>query len=209
MTKFDQYFPVQACHVFYLHYTSLCSDCCKLNTLHTKCFCSVIFLVFWLLFDGGSEENEASQVDDGTLNDKEKEALQTLAMAEDCTGPPEDAEKTLAEDEERSEEDLNSDDDQRIGDMRKALQQSTPGSLRHRQITSMLQTRLRERKEQRARDELQYQRRRDRLVARGVSPRRTQTSCHKTLLILCQPYSRTNWTSCARKPSRRKWKRGN
>ena len=57
--------------------------------------------------DGGSEENEASQVDDGTLNDKEKEALQTLAMAEDCTGPPEDAEKTLAEDEERSE-DLNS-----------------------------------------------------------------------------------------------------
>ena len=96
--------------------------------------------------------------------------------------------KTLAEDEERSEEDLNSDDDQRIGDMRKALQQSTPGSLRHRQITSMLQTRLREREEQRARDELQYQRRRDRLVARGVTPRRTQTSCHKTLLILWQSY---------------------
>ena len=88
-------------------------------------------------------------------------------MAEDCTGPREDAEKTLAENEERSE-DLNSDDDQRISNMRKVLQQSTPGSLRHRQITSMLQTRLRERKEQRARDELHYQRRRDRLVTRRV-----------------------------------------
>ena len=51
------------------------------------------------------------KIDDGILNDEEKEALRTLAMAEDCTGPPEDAEQTLAEDEERSEEDLNSDDD--------------------------------------------------------------------------------------------------
>ncbi|KAK2554170.1 hypothetical protein P5673_024527 [Acropora cervicornis] len=118
--------------------------------------------------DGGSGENEASQIDDGILNDEEKEALRTLAMAEDCTGPPEDAEQTLAEDEERSEEDLNSDDDQRISNMRKALHQSTRGSLRHRQITSMLQTCLREREEQRARDELHYQRRQDRLVARGV-----------------------------------------
>ena len=118
--------------------------------------------------DGGSGENEASQLDDGILNDEEKEALRTLAMAEDCAGPAEDAEPTLAEDEERSEEDLDSDDDQRIGNMRNALHQSTPGSLRHRQITSMLQTRLREREEQRARDELHYQRRRDRLVARGV-----------------------------------------
>ena len=90
--------------------------------------------------DGGSGDDEASQIDDGILNDEEKEALRTLAMAEDCTGPPEDAEQTLAEDEERSEEDLNSDDDQRISNMRKALHQSTPGSLRHRQITSMLQT---------------------------------------------------------------------
>ena len=118
--------------------------------------------------DGGSGENEASQIDDGILNDEEKEALRTLAMAEDCTGPPEDAEQTLAEDEERSEEDLNSDDDQRISNMRKALHQSTRGSLRHRQITSMLQTCLREREEQRARDELHYQRRQDWLVARGV-----------------------------------------
>ena len=88
-------------------------------------------------------------------------------MAEDCTGPPEDAEQTLAEDEERSE-DLNSDDDQCISNMRKALHQSTPGSLRHRQITSMLQTCLREREEQCARDKLHYQSRPDRLVARGV-----------------------------------------
>ena len=77
--------------------------------------------------DGGSGEDEASQIDDGILNDEEKEALQTLAMAEDCTGPPEDADQTLAEDEERSEEDLNSDDDQRISNMRKALHQSTEG----------------------------------------------------------------------------------
>jgi len=118
--------------------------------------------------DGGSGENEVSQIDDGNLNDEEKEALQTLAMAEDCTGPLEDAEQILAKDEERSEEDLNSDDDQRISNMRKALHQSTPGSLRHRQITSMLQTCIREREEQCARDELHYHSRRDRLVARGM-----------------------------------------
>ena len=118
--------------------------------------------------DGGSGENEATQIDNSILNDEEKEALRTLAMAEDCTGPPEDAEQTLAEDEERSEEDLNSDDDQRISNMGKALHRCTPGSLRHRQITSMLQTCLREREEQRPRDELQLQRRRDRLVASGV-----------------------------------------
>ena len=118
--------------------------------------------------DGGSGDDEASQIDDGIPNDEEKEALRTLAMAEDCTAPPEYAEQTLAEDEERSEEDLNSDDDQRISNMRKALHQSTPGSLRHRQITSMLQTCLQEREEQCARDKRHYHSRRDRLVARGV-----------------------------------------
>ena len=118
--------------------------------------------------DGGSGDDEASQIDNGILNDEEKEALRTLAMAEDCTGPPEDAEQTLAEDEERSEEDLNPDDDQRISNIRKALHQSTPGSLQQREITSMLQTCLREREKQCARDELHYHSRRDRLVARGV-----------------------------------------
>ena len=48
-----------------------------------------------------------------------------------------------------SEEDLYSDDDQRISNIMRALQQSTPGSLRHRQITSILQKRLQEREEQR------------------------------------------------------------
>ena len=43
--------------------------------------------------DGGSEEDA---VDDGILNEKEKEALRTLAMAEDCTGPPEDADKNFS-----------------------------------------------------------------------------------------------------------------
>ena len=77
-------------------------------------------------------------------------------------------EKTLGEDEESSEEDLDWDDDQRISNMRRALQQCTPGSLRHRQIASTLQMRLREREEQRARDEQIYRHRRDSSVARGV-----------------------------------------
>ena len=117
---------------------------------------------------GGSEEDQASQIDDGILNDKEKEALRTLALADDCTAPLEDMEKTLGEDEESCEEDLDCDDDQCISNMRRALQQSTPGSLLHRQIASILQTCLREREEQRARDEQIYRRRRDSLVARGV-----------------------------------------
>ena len=60
---------------------------------------------------------------------EKKEVLRAKAMVEDCTVPVEDAEKTLTEDEERSEEDLNSDDDMRISNMRKVLEQSTPGSL--------------------------------------------------------------------------------
>ena len=119
--------------------------------------------------DDRSEEDQASQLDDGILNDKEKEGLRTLALAEDCTAPLEDMEKTLGEDKESSEEDLDWDDDQRISNMRRALQQSTPGSLRNRQIASILQTRVREREEQRARDEQIYRRRRDSLVARGVT----------------------------------------
>ena len=76
-------------------------------------------------------------------------------------------EKTLGEDEESNEEDLDWDDDQRIRNMIRALQQSTPGSLRRRQIASILQTRLRE-SEERARDDQIYERGRDSLVARGL-----------------------------------------
>ena len=44
--------------------------------------------------DGGSKEDQSSQIDDGILNDKEKESLRNLALAEDCTAPLEDMEKT-------------------------------------------------------------------------------------------------------------------
>ena len=117
--------------------------------------------------DDGSEEDQSSQIDDCILKDKEKEAMRTLALAEDCTAPLEDME-TLGEDKESSKEDVDWDDDQRISNMRRSLQQCTPGSLRHRQIASILQMRLREREEQRARDEQIYRRRRDSMVARGV-----------------------------------------
>ena len=70
--------------------------------------------------------------------------------------------------EESSEDGLDSDDDQCSSNLRRALQLSSPGSLRHRQISSILQTRVREKEEQIAKERQLHKLRRDSLVARGV-----------------------------------------
>jgi len=118
--------------------------------------------------DGSLEEDQASQNGDGILNDKEKGALRTLTFSEDLADPLKETGEMLTTVEESSGDGLDSDEDQCTSNLRKALELSSSGSLRHRQISSILQTRVREKEEQIAREQQLHQLRRDSLVARGV-----------------------------------------
>ena len=118
--------------------------------------------------DGGLEDRQETQMDDGILNDKEKDALRTLALSEDWTDPLEETGVVPAPVEESSGDGPNWDDSQCSSNMRRTIELCSPGSLRHRQITSMLRTRVREREERFAREDQLHQFRRDSLIARGV-----------------------------------------
>ena len=96
-----------------------------------------------------------------------------LTLSEDWTDPVKETGEmlTTVEDttvEESSEDGLDSDDDQCTSNLRRALELSSPGSLLHRQISSILQTRVREKEEKLARERQLHKLRRDNLVARGV-----------------------------------------
>ena len=120
-----------------------------------------------------SSDSDLEDDDDGILNDKEKDALRMLALSEDWTDPVKEMGEmlTTVEDitvEESSEDGLDSDDDQCNSNLRRALELSSPGSLRHRQISSILQTHVRKREKQLARERQLHKLMRDNLVARGV-----------------------------------------
>ena len=119
--------------------------------------------------DHGLEEDPASQIGDGILNDNEKDALRTLALQSDnSTEPLKETDKVPITFEESREEGLDSDEDQCTSNLRRVLDLSSPGSLRHRQIANILEMRVREKEELIAREEHFHQRRRDSLAARGV-----------------------------------------
>ena len=99
---------------------------------------------------------------------KEKDALRTLALSEDWTDPLEDTGVVPTPVEESSGDGPNWDYNQCSSNMRRTIELCSPGSLRQRQITSMLQTRVREREERFAREEQLHQFRRDSFIARGV-----------------------------------------
>ena len=118
--------------------------------------------------DGGLEDRQETQIDDDILNDKEKDALRTLALSEDCTDPLDETGVVPAPVEESSGDGPNWNDSQCSRNMRRAIELCSPGSLRHQKITSMLQTCMCEREERFAREEKLHQFRRDSLIARGV-----------------------------------------
>ena len=120
--------------------------------------------------DNGLEEDPASQIGDGILNDNEQDALRTLALqSDDSTEPLKETDKVPITFEESSEDGLGSDEDQCTSNLRRALDLSSPGSLRHRQIANISEMRVREKEERIAREEQFHKLRRDSLVARGVS----------------------------------------
>lgn len=68
-----------------------------------------------------------------------------------------------------TESELEFNDDPDIRNLRSALQQCSPGSLRKRQLTSMLQARIRDKNEQIERERQHYVLRQESLIERGVS----------------------------------------
>ena len=118
--------------------------------------------------DSSEEEDQESQIGDGIFEEKEKEALRSLLLSDILTDPQEEMGEIATTLEDSSEDEPNTDDDQCTSNLRRALEQSSPGCLRHRQIASILQTRLREKEEQKRREQQLHQLRTDALVARGV-----------------------------------------
>ena len=114
------------------------------------------------------EEDPASKIGDGILNDNEKDALRTLALSNHSTEPLKETDKLPITFEESCEDGLDSDEDQCTSNLRRALELSSPGSLRDRQIANILEMRVREKEERIAREEQFHKLRGDSLVARGV-----------------------------------------
>ena len=76
--------------------------------------------------------------------------------------------------EESSEEDTiqdvgDSDEDETITTLKVTLAQCSPDSLRHHQLSHILETRLEEKEKQKELEEIRYERRQQHLLSRGVS----------------------------------------
>ncbi|XP_074625640.1 uncharacterized protein LOC141883884, partial [Acropora palmata] len=119
--------------------------------------------------DSSDEEDIESQVDDGILKEEEKDALRTLGLVDDeC-----DAETVQAGDEMASlDEDgssYDSDAGQGIRNLRHALEQTCTGSLRHRQLSHLLEMQLEKLERVRQAQENSYKQRQQALMSRGVT----------------------------------------
>ena len=119
--------------------------------------------------DSSDEEDIASQVDDGILKEEEKDALRTLGLVDDDG----DAETVQAGDKMASlDEDgssCDSDADQGIRKLRHALEQTCTGSLRHRQLSHLLEVQLEKLERVRQAQENRYKQRQQALMSRGAT----------------------------------------
>ena len=110
------------------------------------------------------------QIGDGVLKDVEKDALRTLPLADAWTDTlDETGDTTGTTADAGTENTVDSDDDQCIRNLRRALGLSSTGSLRHRQIASILHTRVREKEDENRRRRELHKARRSFLTERGVS----------------------------------------
>ena len=129
--------------------------------------------------NSSGEEDQESQIGDGILKEKEKEALRSLFLSNMLTNPQEEMGEIATTVEDTSEDEANTDDDQYTSNLRRAFVKSSPGCQRHQQISaSILQRRVREKEEQERRAQQLHQLGRDAMVARGV-PRK-----HADLLLM-------------------------
>ena len=110
------------------------------------------------------EEGEReSQNDDGILPESEKEVLRTLPLGDLLT---EQRSREESSEEDAIEDVGDSDEDETL---KASLAQCSPGSLRHRQLSHILETHLAEKERQKKVDETCYEERQHFLQTRGVS----------------------------------------
>ena len=112
------------------------------------------------------EGEQESQNDDGILPESEKEILRTLPLGDLLTEP--------RSREESSEEDTiqdvgDSDEDETITTLKVTLAKCSPDSLRHRQLSHILETRLEEKEKQKELEVMRYENRQKHLLSMGVS----------------------------------------
>ena len=123
---------------------------------------------------GDSDEDQAANFD-GSL-ELEKDALRSLSLADALTSTIEEqsGETSTREDREipresTDEECFDSDQDEMVAMLERALEQCSPMSLRYRQLSQMRQARLKEVQTAKGFEERMYQDRREYLLSRGVT----------------------------------------
>ena len=112
------------------------------------------------------EGEQESQNDDGILPESEKEILRTPPLG-DLLAEPRSREESSEEDTIQDVGD--SDEDETITTLKVTLAQCSPDSLRHRQLSHILETRLEEKERQKELEEMRYEKRQQHLLSRGVS----------------------------------------
>ena len=122
-----------------------------------------------------SSDSEADdQAREGILPDSEKEALRSFSLVEDDvtaelvrpgTSPQDYADETDGEEEGQQEI-----QEQSTSALKRALQKCIPNSLRHRQISHLLETQMQLEKEKKDREEYWYSKMKKALISKGVSP---------------------------------------
>ena len=124
---------------------------------------------------GDSDEEQAANFD-GSLPELEKDAFRSLSLADTLASTTEEKsdENSTREDrgitrESTEEESLDLDQDEMVAVLEKALEQCWPMSLRYRQLSQMLQARLKEVQAAKDFEERMYQDRQQNLLSRGVT----------------------------------------
>ena len=119
--------------------------------------------------DSSGEGDLESQEEDGILKEEEKHALRTLELAdEECDGETvQDGDERASSDEDGSQDDYDS--DLGVRNLRHALEQTSTGSLRHRQVSHLLQVRLEELERAKQAEGNIYKQRQQSLMSRGVT----------------------------------------
>ena len=121
--------------------------------------------------DTDEETVDDSQHDDGTLPESEKEVLRSLQLHNHLTESSEMRNSFTESSSDHCDEHLTeqSDQDNSTVVLRTALGQSSPSSLRHRQLSRILENRIREKERLKKQDEWRYRGRMEQLISRGVS----------------------------------------
>ena len=118
------------------------------------------------------ELRDEESADDGVLAGTDKEQIRALCMDEvldERDGSPVGVSVQGATDETEDDSNASSQGDQTISTLRRVMEQCSQTSLRHRQVSAMLQARLSERDRQRQAEEAVYRRRQENLLSKGVA----------------------------------------